>query len=695
MPDDIHEPHGATPMRAIIGERLTRRGVLGGLSALPLLTLSQAASAAQTRAPATPAKPLAFASVPATVADTVTVPPGYTARPLIAWGDALFDGMPAFDPATLTAADQALRFGQNNDMLALFEADFAFPPRPDQTRFLLCANHEYVEPSLMFPGVKSPRDFTPEQIDAMIAAHGVSVVQIERAPGGDWRVRRDPAPGAGHNRRITPLTPVMFEGPAARHRWLEAAIKGWNAASPSPKAGAVACGTIANCAGGQTPWGTYLTAEENFDAYFSMSAISPEVTTAQEDGAWIWSSGSFGTPLFSPVRGRLTPARYDVAANPYASALYGWVVEIDPYDPAWTPRKRTSLGRAKHECATTALARDGRIVVYSGDDQVNEFVYKFVSTGRFNPADRKANRDLLNEGRLYAARFDADGTGEWLALTPTAANAAAQGYTAPFTDEGDVLMRAREAARLLGATPMDRPEDVEALIDPAWTGLGTVLVVCTNNRNEQPARPGNPAREAAPGDTDPHGNLAGHILRIDENGGDCAATRFRWDVFALAGDPNAGGVTVETPNAGPAHVSVKYKGQPTVAGERFACPDNICFDAAQNVWIATDGSPAVFGDCNDSVLVTPTGGVGPRPVKRFLVGPVGCEICGPTMAPDQKSFFVAIQHPGEADARQNSYSDLRWRAGAPPVSNYPDGGASWPRSAVVVVTRDDGGVIGT
>ncbi len=682
MADGADKTTSAAPMWAVIEDRLTRRGLLGGLAALPLLSLADARAQ-----PA--ASTLTFTSVAATHADTVTVPPGYTMKPLIAWGDALFEGMAPFDPKTLTAAEQEKRFGQNNDMLALFAT-------AEPTRFLLCANHEYVEPALVYPGIASPREITAEMTDALVAAHGVSVVRIEH--GGDgWRVIRDAAPGAGLNRRITPLTPVLFDGPAAGHRWVTAASTGWNMVAPSSVAVAVACGTIANCAGGQTPWGTYLTAEENFDGYFALSALTPEVEAAQGDAAWLWSSGSFGTPLFAPVRSRGMPARYDTAKNPYASALYGWIVEIDPHDPTWTPKKRTALGRAKHECATTALAKDGRVVVYSGDDQINEYVYKFVSHGKYDAAaDRTQNRDLLSEGQLYAARFDANGGGEWLALTVDAANKAAAGYSAPFTDAGDVVMRCREAAKLMGATQMDRPEDVEALLDANWVGRGTVLVVCTNNRNEQPPRPGNPARERAPGDNPAQqSNHTGHILRIEEAGHDCAATRFRWDVFALAGDPAATSPTIETPNAGAAHVSVKLGGKATISGDRFACPDNICFDANLNVWIATDGAPAVFGDCNDAVVVTSTGGTGPRPMKRFLVGPVGCEICGPTMAPDQKSFFVAIQHPGEADAAGNPYSDLRWRTGAAPVSSFPDGAGAWPRSAVVVITRDDGGVIGT
>lgn len=664
--------------------RIRRRTLLAGVAGLPFLSFAGEAEAA---APA-------FANVPPDKTDVITVPPGYRAQTLIAWGDPLFDTVGPFNPDTLTRAEQEKRFGQNNDMLALFPARYAFPPSADQSRMILCANNEYADRVLAFPSVTKDRDFTDAQKEALFAAIGVSIVQIEKQ-GVDWRVIKDARPGSGFNRRVTPFTPVAFSGPAKSHRWINAASTAFRAAIPNTPTDSVPCGTLANCAGGQTPWGTYLTAEENFDGYFAMSSTTPALAEAQGDAAWLWASGNIGNPLFSGSRSRGTPAHYDVARVPYGPALYGWVVEIDPYEVNSTPKKRTSLGRFKHECATTALARDGRVVVYSGDDQAGEFVYKFVSRGRFDAGNRAANKDLLDDGQLYVAKFEANGTGRWIALTPQTVNANRPGYTAEFVDAGDVVIRAREAARCVGATPMDRPEDVEAIRDANWVGQGPVLVVCTNNRAERPAGPGNPQREAAPGESGHQSNLAGHILRIDEHGNDCGATRFRWDVFALGGDPDAASPVVETPQ-GPGHVSVRRNGAKVNDGARFACPDNICFDAAQNVWIATDGSPAVFNDCNDSVLVAPTGGTGPRPVKRFLVGPIGAEICGPTIAPDQRAFLVSIQHPGESDAAGNSFSDTRWEnPSSKPGSSFPDGNGAWPRSSVVVITRTDGGVVGT
>lgn len=694
MADDGAE-HGqktSPHIRDLMEARLSRRAVLGAAVAAPLLSLSDTTAHAALAAGAPPT----FASIAATNADTVSVPEGYEARTLIAWGDALYEGMAPFDPDALTRAEQEKRFGQNNDMLALFPAQYAFPWPRDQKRHLLCSNHEYVDPSLMFPAAKSPAELTPAQIEAMYAAMGVGVTTLDRGDDGGWSVVRDAAPGAGKNRRITPFTPVMFGGPAKAHPWIAAAGAFFNAREKHDVAGAIACGTFANCAGGVTPWGTYLTAEENFNSYFyNADADSATLKALTRDGAYALDAGNFGLPALSTARRPGAPVQYDLAQNPTGPALYGWIVEIDPYDPAWTPRKRTALGRRKSECATSALTKDGRVAIYSGDDQIDEYVYKFVSRGRFNAANRTANRDLLDDGRLHVARMEEDGTGRWIPLTVQGANRAARaaGYPHLFKDEGDLLVRAREAARLLGATPMDRPEDVEAILDDRWRGLGPVLVVCTNNSQQGFARPGNPRREDPDKPNAAQSNRCGHIVRIDETGGDCGALTFKWDIFVLGGDPDATTPIAMNQAGLRTHVSNKLDGRPTTSGARFACPDNICVDSAYNIWIATDGSDQVFADCNDAVLVTPLVGDGPRPVKRFLVGPQGAEICGPLMAPDEKAFFCAIQHPGDSNAAGVPVSELRWAKGERPPSTFPDGG--WPRSAVVVITKKDGGKIGT
>ncbi len=665
----------------------SRRAVLGGLVGMPLLSLAGCA----TSGPAAPNTSMNFTSVAATNADTVSLPPGYSFRTLIAWGDALFDTVSTeFDPDTLTRAEQEQRFGQNCDMLAALPYAHSFPPPRDGDRMILCVNNEYASAELMFPALERADQFSTSHLETLFAAVGVSVVEMER-DGAGWRALKNAAPGQGFNRRITPFTPMRITGPAAQHPWVTAASAVFNANEPGAPDRAVACGTMQNCAGGTTPWGTFLSAEENFDSMFAGTA--DDLTEASRDSAFADDVKTHGYPA-RYIPSQIAPAQFAVANNPYGPALFGWIVEIDPYDPASTPKKRTALGRKKNECANTAITMDGRVAVYTGDDESDQHLYKFVTRGRFAPNERAANMDLLDDGDLYAAQFLEAGRGRWLKLTVDAANAAAEATGSPirFADHGDLVMRVRYAARLMGATPMDRPEDVEPVIDANWRGDGTVIVACTKTTERAFDSPGNPRRES----NDPtvaQENVVGHILRLDEANGDNGAEHFTWGVFALCGDPDAETLVQETRDAGAAHVSVAWNGQPTFTGDRFACPDNILIDSTRRVWIATDGNDGVFRDCNDSVLVAPADAVLPRPVKRFLIGPVGAEICGPLMTPDERAFMCCIQHPGGNTIAGVGYWRTRW-TGAPPPSNFPDGGQSWPRSAVVVVTRNDGGRIG-
>ena len=334
--------------------------------------------------------------------------------------------------------------------------------------------------------------------------------------------------------------------------------------------------------------------------------------------------------------------------------------------------------------------------MYQGDDQLNEFTYKFVSSGRFDPTIRAANMDLLDNGVLHVARFEADGSGRWLPITLAAANAAAKGTDVPpFTNSGDLMIRARAAARLLGATPMDRPEDVEAIIDDRWVGIGTVLIPCTKGLEADIDRPARPARQDAANPTGRQTNVPGHIVRIEEAGGDCGALTFAWDIFLMGGDPEAATVIGTTPTGQPFHQTVLVDGQRTFTGAALAAPDNLCFDSGRNVWITTDGMASVF-PCNDVVLVAGTDPGAKPDVRRFMVGPIGAEITGPTFAPDERTFLAAIQHPGSTDTIGRSYGGVRWSdANAKPFSSFPEGGSAWPRSAIVYVRRRDGGRIGS
>lgn len=676
-------------LNEIVSMRLNRRKLLRALGSLPLLSLPGCA-ASRIGSPTAPT----FQPVRPTLADQVTVPKGYSAKVLISWGDPLFlNALGASNPDTLTRSEQELRFGINNDMLALFPIRPIYPEPRDADRAILCANNEHFEAALTFPSLASRDAYTVDHLQAMYAALGVSIVELRRERG-QWRPLRGERPGHGFNRRIAPFTPVTFGGPGAGHRWIRQAaevVARYERGEP----GAIACGTMVNCAGGKTPWGTYLTCEEGFPFYFSCSDDNAAgLTAAKADPAYVADGRFYTYPIPTERRLPLTPPQFDLANNPTGPSLYGWVVEIDPYDPQRPPYKRTALGRRWNEGATTALALDGRVAVYMGDDSPNQFVYKFVTRRRFDPRNRAANLDLLDDGILHVARYDADGGGEWLPITLETVSAAADaaGYKPPFADLADALMRTREAARLLGATPMDRPEDIEPLVDAAWTGLGPVLINCTGNPIAKAATPANPRR--APDGEQP--NYAGHIVRIDEAGGDAAATRFRWDIFALCGDPSAEAPTRRSRAGREVHVSTEHEGAPTFAGDRFSSPDNICFDSHRNAWITTNGQTAIFGDTNEGVVVLPLDGTAPRLARTFLVGPIGAEICGPTFAFDERAFFVAVQHPGDEDAAGTSFAAQRWSgSGGRPPSNWPRGGDSWPLPSVVVVTRDDGGMIGT
>jgi secreted PhoX family phosphatase len=660
----------------VCADRLSRRGFLvsGALFG------AAAGGPVEARSVARLGRAARFASVPENVADTVTVPPGFEWRVVFAWGDPLYDTVEPAQPSPgspfpPTRAQQEQRVGMNNDMFVLFDRQWTYPWRTGPAREMIaCVNNEYVSPTTFIPPRDGAWSATPGEVEAMYAAVGVTVCRLGLRDG-DWTLLRDEKPGAGLNRRITPFTEVIFDGPASRHPWLAAAAATTNrlegARSGAPRQGGVLCGTQSNCAGGYTPWGTYLTAEENIDGfYFTTDPEAPGLKAAAAEPGWREDQTSFRYANRWPLGG---PGQFDLSQNPTGPMQYGWIVEIDPHDPSWAPRKRTALGRKKNECATTVLTRDGRVAVYMGDDQFDEFVYKFVSRGRFDPVNRTANRELLSDGDLYAARFEADGTGRWLKLELGAANAAASGAgMAGFADDGEMMIRVRQAARALGATPMDRPEDVEAPKDAAFRGQGDVLVVLTKSPSTT-AHPANPRQDGP--------NRTGQIVRLMEAGGDHAATTFGWTFFALGGDPAS---ATARSSDGRSVASSWVDGKATTSGDRFACPDNVCFDGRGYAWITTDGNEDVFAS-HDGVFVMPVTGDGPRPVKRFLTAPVGAEVCGPWFSADGRSFFCGIQHPGQ------SGPDGPYLGREPmPPSSFPHGAGNWPRPAVIQVRRKDG-----
>jgi secreted PhoX family phosphatase len=633
--------------RALI--RSAGAGAALTLAGMPLAgCATPGAPIAPLASPATPA----FRQVPAGMADTVVVPEGYEAYVLFAWGDPVGAG-PAFrQDATNTAADQEQQAGMHHDALHYFPMIATRDGRavPSSEHGLLVVNHEYTDDGLLHPdGMKT---WNAAKVRKAQAAHGVSVIEV-RKDGERWRVVRP----STYARRITGYTPVRLSGPAAG----AAALR-----TRDDPAGRTVFGTLNNCAHGVTPWGTFLTGEENFNGYFvNPSGDVVGVADGDQKLEIIRGQSRYGiTRNGFGYRWHEHDERFDASRHPNEPNRFGWVVEVDPWDPSSTPVKRTALGRCKHEGATVTLAKDGRVVVYTGDDERFEYIYKFVSSGRYQPGNRAANRDLLDEGTLYVARFDANGEGHWLPLVSgTGPLTAANG----FASQADVLVRARSAGDALGATRMDRPEWIA--VSP---GNGDVYCTLTNNSQRGGKdRPGaDPANPRA-------ANVFGHIVRWSEAGGDAASTSFAWNIFAECGDPSLADATKRG----------------NVRGDAYGSPDGLWFDPRGLLWIQTDISTSAIGKGDYAKLgnnMMLAADVATGETRRFLVGPRGCEVTGVVLTPDMRTMFVDIQHPGESPSERSDPDDPK------AVSGWPDGAAGGrPRSATIVVRRRDGGIVGT
>jgi len=616
-----------------------RRNVLKGGLTLAALGFFAGGISACRSAGASPL--LGFKGVPVQIDpqfDRVLVAEGYSATPFFSWGDPVEAGAPQWNPdASDDWQAQLKQAGDNHDGMDFF----AFEGETD--RGLLVMNHEYVNPPL-HPGNRidqsKPRPLN--EVRKEQAAHGVSVIEVQKGADGQWqRVMDSP-----YNRRISALTAMRIAGPLAGHALMQ------TVADPS---GREVLGTINNCATGITPWGTFLTCEENWHNYF--------INRDQADYASRVSHKRYGLAKEGTSKNyawETADPRFDATPDPrqahggYVNEphRFGWVVEIDPFDPQAQPIKRTAFGRFSRECAALSLGDDGRMAFYSGDDAKGEYVYKFVPSGRFDAAKPKASRDLLDAGTLYVARFDADGSGQWLALVH-----GQNGLTAAsgFASQAEVLLNARAAADLVGATPMDRPE--WAAVHPASR---EVYVALTNNDgrgDKQPTDKANPRPQ----------NLHGQILRFKEQGADPSAETFSWELFLLAGEQK--GARDANGNAVPANLTG------TINGDLFSSPDGLAFDRHGRLWIQTD-----YGDdeaamqamgCNQLLCADPS----TREVRRFLVGPRGCEITGLAWSPDGKTMWANVQHPG--------------------ISYPASDGQSRPRSTTVLISKNDGGVIGS
>jgi secreted PhoX family phosphatase len=619
----------------ILDLRLSRRSALRTALLAGAASLVDAApSSAESPAPAVFS--FDFTEIAAGSDETIHVADGHDADVLIRWGDPVAADAPAFDPFSQSAAAQARQFGYNNDFVG-------YVPLDGSRRGLLVVNHEYTNREIMFPGLGAQdaksafAAMTRERVDIEMMAHGGSIIEIARGDDGKWNVVR----GSRYARRITGETEMEITGPAAGHTRLRT--------SSDPGARRVH-GMLNNCAGGVTPWGTWLSCEENVNNYFSgrLADGSPEARFFKRYGL---PGNAFNWGAHHP--------RFDLSQEPNEPNRFGWVVEIDPLDPTSTPKKRTALGRFKHEGAEGIVNADGRYVVYLGDDERFEYVYKFVTAGRIG-ADRAANLDLLDHGTLFVARFDADGTGTWLPLIHgegelTAANG--------FASQADVLINARFAADLLGATKMDRPEDVEASAE-----TGRVYVVLTNNTSRKPDQI-DAANPRAP-------NRFGHILELTPSAGDHAAPHFHWEVLIKGGNP------------GLASSGAQFSAATTDNGW-FGMPDNVAVDHRGRLWVATDGnSPAATGR-GDGIWAVETRGPGRGTSRHFFRVPNGAEMCGPRFTPDDETFFVAVQHPGETTEGATAIASFE-----APSTRWPDFRPDMPpRPSVVAITRRGGGKI--
>lgn len=678
--DDISSNPSISPEFAeILGTKMVRRDILkaGAVSsALGFFGLNLATSSvAQAQGSAAPVPSLGFKAIAANTGDTITVPEGYRYQVISRWGDPLFTNSPKWKgDATEDAAAQALQVGDNHDGMHFFPID----GKADEG--LLVRNHEYINPNFLFPQKVrvAGEGWNQDWIKKSQRAQGVSVLHV-RHDGKQWRAVLD----SQYNRSINALDTLMeVVGPAAGVESMK------TKADPTGKA---VYGTFGNCGNGFTPWNTYLTCEENVTDYFG-TAQEGFKTDAHMQRYGVSSNGSF-----EDSRWETHDLRFDVAQEPNEWNRHGWIVEIDPFEPKSKPRKLSALGHFKHENAAFAISKEGHAVIYMGDDQRSEYVYKFISKNKYDTQNQAANRHLLDEGTLYVAQFldgdtkgDLKGNGKWMALNLDTVDVSGKKLGETFKNMGELLVHTRQAADLVAATPMDRPE---------WIAVhpytNEVYVTMTNNsdRGSDKERKGmGGVKHPGVDDANPRAkNPYGQIVRWTEASNDPGALSFDWDVYILVGNPNvhsAGDLM-----AGNAIISKE---------NMFNSPDGLAFDKEGRLWIQSDGNFSNDGDFagmgnNQMLVAVPQS----NELRRFLVGPSGCEITGITFTPDYKYVFVNVQHPGEYGKHPRAPKDVTPQEDPLAFSQWPIGdnedaenSGGRPRAATVVVWRDDGGVVG-
>lgn len=607
----------------MVNARLSRRGFLMGTAAAGAGAFLALNPVAKAIAGSMDSSLLNFEAITTSTSDSIILPKGYSSSTLMSWGDPIFANAPQFNPnGKQDSKAQALQFGDNTDGMSVFPLS--------NDRAILAVNNEYTNYEFLFE--HQGKAMTADDVLKAQAAVGITIVEIAKK-NSQWVM--DPA--GKTNRRITANTEMKMTGPAAGHNLLK------TKADPTGKK---VLGTFNNCANGETPWGTYLTCEENFNDFFG----------SEQNAALTADDKRYGIKAEqSDYQWHNFDDRFDVTKNPNEPNRFGWVVEIDPNDPTSTPLKRTALGRFKHENAALVVNDDGHVVVYLGDDERGEHLYKFVSKNKYQEGNNSANRDLLEEGTLYVAKFamkddKLEGDGQWLELTY-----GKNGLTKDngFNSQAEVMIFARRAATQVGATTMDRPEWVAVHPDKKH-----VFCTLTNNkyrgvREGQEVDGVNPRAE----------NHYGQIVRWEPTKGNHVSDTFRWDLYLIAGNPTV-------------HKGNLYAGSENINKDNmFNSPDGIGFDKAGRLWIQTDGNYSNKGDFagqgnNQMLCGNPKTGE----VRRFLTGPIGCEITGLTFSDDQKTMFVGVQHPS---------------------GHFPQGGGSKPRSTIIMVTKDNGGVIGS
>ena len=623
----------------LIAARLSRRQVLqygvGSLFAtmLPLLGCQQSSGIGL----------LGFEAIAiADLTDSVVVPEGYSARVFYAWGDPVSDG-PAFKmDASNTAEEQLLQAGMHHDALQFFP----LPAKVTSSQHgLLVMNHEYIDAQILHVdgGIFDGREsYTAEKTLKEQHAHGISLIEV-RQHQGHWHIIRP----SQYARRITARTPMSMSGPVAGSDFIKTELD---------ILGEEVLGTFNNCANGQTPWGTYLSCEENFNNYFQLT----DADDASDKQKVAWQRYDIKQSYYGWHE---NDERFNVDFHPNESNRFGWVIEFDPYDPQSRPVKRSALGRFSHENVAHKIAKDGRVAFYSGDDAKFEYVYKFITQDAWDGSQGPKNGRLLDEGVLHVARFNDDGSGDWLPLV------FGQGALTPnkdFDSQAEVLVHARLAADAVGATPMDRPEWVTT-----HPKTGDVYISMTNN-----AKRGDEDAASSDAANPRNNNQFGHILKLLET--DASATQFDWDVFSLAGSEEQGG---------------------SIKGDDYANPDGMMIDARGVLWVQTDISAkklntdefSQFGN-NQMLAIDPNTGE----TRRFLTGPVGCEVSGIAMTPDLKTMWVNIQHPGDVPT-------IMAKEGIKKSASHPNAASNWPdhaihgrpRSATVLITKEDGGIIGS